>query len=195
MDVPMSNAETSMSTVNGKLLHRVSSVLRVLDDAYAGVPQAALDVAAERGTALHQLCLTYLASLDGVHEALVPTPEYVPSYQAFVKWVTDNGVLSVAIEQVSQNDKHGYCGTPDALVIYQGAYTVIDLKFTASILRINRVQLQAYRRLDDYKEATSAIILHIHPMTGHMKQETVKNNPRDWAAFLNALSILKWRMQ
>lgn len=185
----------NLSIANDKLLHRVSSVLRILDDSYAGVPQSALDVAAERGTALHRLCLTYLASLDGVHEALVPTPEYVPAYQAFVKWVTDNGVLSVAIEQVSQNDKHGYCGTPDAMVIYQGRYTLIDLKFTASILRINRVQLQAYRRLDDYHEATQALILHIDPRTGHLKQETVKNNPRDWAAFLNALSILKWRYQ
>lgn len=184
-----------MSIVSDKLLHHVSHVLRVLDDAYAGVPVAAMEAAVERGTQLHRLCLTYLASLDGVHEAPIPTPDYVPAYTAFVEWVTSNGVLSVAIEQVSQNDKHGYCGTPDALVIYQGAYTLIDLKFTASILRINRVQIQAYRRLDDYKEATQALLLHINPVTGHLKQETVKNNPRDWAAFLNALSILKWRYQ
>ena len=183
-----------MSTVNGKF-HRVSSVLRVLDDAYAGVPQSALDMAAERGEALHRLCLTYLASLDGVHEAPVPTPDYVPAYTAFVDWVTTNGVLNVAIEQVSQNVKHGYCGTPDAMVIYKGAYTIIDLKFTASILRINRVQIQAYRKLDDYREATNALLLHIDPRAGHLKQETVKNNPRDWSAFLNALSVLKWRQQ
>ena len=183
-----------MSIANGKL-PRVSQALRVLEDSYAGVPQYALDVAAERGTALHRLCLTYLASLDGVHDAPVPTPPYEAPYQAFVKWVTDHGVLSVAIEQASQNDKHGYCGTPDAMVIYRGAYTIIDLKFTASVLRINRVQIQAYRRLDDYKEATQAIILHIDPRTGHLKQETVKSNLRDWSAFLNALSVLKWRTQ
>lgn len=194
MDEPMSSAEKNMSTANGSL-PRVSTILRVLDDAYAGVPQAMMQAAAERGEILHRLCLTYLVSLDGVHEAPVPTPDYVPAYTAFVEWVTSNGVLSVAIEQKSENKKHGYCGTPDALVIYKGAYTLIDLKFTASILRINRVQLQAYRRLDEYREATHSLILHIDPRTGHLKQENVKNNPRDWAAFLNALSILKWRMQ
>ena len=183
-----------MSTVNGNL-PRVSQVLRVLDDAYSGVPQAALAIAAERGTQLHRLCLTYLASLDGVHEAPIPTPPYEPAYEEFVKWVQSNGVLNVAIEQVSRNEKYGYCGTPDAMVIYKGAYTLIDLKFTASILRINRVQIQAYRRLDDYREATQALLLHIHPLTGEMKQETVKNNPHDWAAFVNALSVLKWRQQ
>lgn len=176
-------------------LPRVSTILRILDDAYAGVPQGAMEAAAERGTALHRLCLTYLASLDGVHEAPVPTPPYEAAYQAFVQWVTQHGVLNVAVEEGGTNTKHGYQGTPDAMVIVRGVYTLIDLKFTASILRINRVQLQAYWRLDEYAEAKQALLLHIHPVTGDVKQQTVKKNPHDWAAFLNALSIWKWRTQ
>lgn len=181
-----------MSTLNGSL-PRVSTILRVLDDAYEGVPQSALDVAAERGEALHRLCLSYLASLDGVHEAPVPTPPYEKAYQTFVQWCTDNAVLVVAIEERSVSLKYGFTGTPDALVIVRGQEYLIDLKFTAAILRINRVQIQAYHRLDDYQTAKSTALLHIHPVTGELKVHTIKKNPADWAAFLNALSVWKWR--
>ena len=174
-------------------LPRVSTILRILDDAYAGVPQASMDRAADRGIALHALCLSYLASLDGVHEAPVPTPPHEKPYQAFVQWVEANAVLAVAIEEASSNVKHGYRGTPDALIILKSEEVLIDLKFTASILRINRVQIQAYRRLDLYRTAKKAILLHINPVTGDLKQQTVPNNPHDWAAFLNALSVWKWR--
>jgi hypothetical protein len=175
-------------------LPRVSTILRILEDSYAGVPQAAMDAAAERGEALHRLCLSYLASLDGVHEAPVPTPPYEKPYQAFVQWCTANAVLVVAIEERSTNRKHGYTGAPDALIIINGHEVLIDLKFTAAILRTNRVQLQAYWRLDDYKTAQRAMLVHINPISGELKQVTVKKDPRDWSAFLNALSIYKWRL-
>lgn len=175
-------------------LPRVSTILKILDgDVYASVPRAALEQAAERGTYLHRLCLTYLASLDGVHAALEVGIEYERAYQAFVKWCTDNVVLVVAIEERSENVRHGYCGTPDALVILNGEEVLIDLKFTASIMRINKVQLQAYWTLDDYKTAKRALLLHIGPVTGELKVRTIKKNTTDWAGFLNALSVYKWR--
>lgn len=174
-------------------LPRVSTILKILDDAYAGVPPSALNAAATRGEALHRLCLTYLASLDGVHDAPVPTPPYEAAYQAFVTWCTRHAIVVVAIEEPSQNTKYGYRGTPDALVVYHGEETVIDLKFTATILRINNVQVQAYRKLDAYTTAKKALLLHIHPVTGDLRAHPVPNNSRDWAAFLNGLNILKWR--
>jgi hypothetical protein len=171
----------------------VSEVLRVLDDAYAGIPQSVLETAAARGEALHRLCLSYLASLDGVHEEPVPTPPYEAAYNAFTQWVRVHAVLVVAIEEPSVNATHGYRGTPDALVLYQGEEVLIDLKFTAAILRTNKVQVQAYRKLDHYKTAKKALLIHIHPVTGDLKVHPVPNNPHDWAAFLNALNVLKWR--
>jgi len=181
-----------MSIANAEL-PRVSTILRVLDDAYAGVTQLAMDVAAERGEALHRLCLSYLASLDGVHEAPVPTPPYEKPYQTFVKWCVDHAVLVVAVEEPSVNMLHGYRGTPDALVIIKGEEILIDLKFTAAILRMNRVQIQAYWRLLHYRTAKRAQLLHIQPVTGELHVHSIKKNPHDWAAFINALSIWKWR--
>jgi len=182
-----------MSTRKESNLPRVSEVLRVLDDAYAGIPQHVLETARERGEALHRLCLSYLASLDGVHEEPVPTPPYEAAYYAFKRWCVQHAILVVAIEEPSVNARHGYRGTPDAMVLYACEETVIDLKFTASILRINKVQVQAYRKLDDYKTAKKALLVHIHPVTGDLKVHPVPNNPRDWAVFLNALNVLKWR--
>ena len=182
-----------MSTHKEADLPRVSRILRVLDDAYAGVPQAAMDRAAERGEQLHRLCLTYLASLDGVHEEPAVGPAYEPAYQAFVKWCTDNAVLVVAVEERSKNTQHGYTGTPDALVIVNGEEVLIDLKFTASILRINKVQIQAYWKLEHYKTAKRARLIHIGPVTGELKVHNIAKNPSDWCAFLNALSVWRWR--
>lgn len=186
-----------MSTRNGHKLPRVSEVLRVLDDAYAGIPQSVLETAAARGERLHRLCLTYLAcrKVWFEHELPIVADDDQKAYAAFVKWCMDGNVEDVAIEEPSINTTHGYRGTPDALVIYQGEEVLIDLKFTASILRTNKVQVQAYRKLDHYKTAKKAILLHIHPVTGDLKVHPVPNNPLDWSAFLNALSVLRWRQK
>lgn len=186
-----------MSTANDSL-PRVSTILRVLDDSYAGVPQAAMDKAAERGEHLHRLCLSYLASLDGMCDAPVEVrADYAPAYLSFVKWVMANQVSPIAVEQGSSSLKYGYRGTPDALITYgpHQLKTLLDLKFTAAIMRTNRVQVQAYWRLDLYQEAERVMLLHIKPLTGELKAHKITKNPHDWAAFLNALSVWKWRQQ
>lgn len=184
-----------MSTASGRPMPRVSEVLRILDDSYAGVPQHTLDAAAERGEALHRLCLSYLASLDGLCEAPIPTPPYVAAYNAFIRWVSANQVEPVAVEQQSVSTKYRYTGTPDALVLYgpHRLATILDLKFTASILRTNKVQVQAYWRLDLYKEADRVMLLHISPLSGELTPHKITKNPHDWAGFLNALSVWRWR--
>ena len=174
-------------------LPRVSTILKVLDDAYAGVPQAVLATASARGEALHRLCLSYLASIDGLCEEPIPTPPYVQAYAGFQAWVKEQCVFPVAVEQRSVSTKYQFSGTPDALVLCDSVPTLIDLKFTAVILKINRVQIQAYRRLDLYADAKRALLLHINPLTGETASRIIPNSPRDWAAFLNALSVWRWR--
>jgi hypothetical protein len=183
-----------MSTANADL-PRVSTILRILDDAYNGVPQAALDHAAKRGEALHRLCLSYLASTVAMCDPPIPTPSYLKAYESFQRWVKEHDVYPIAIEQESQNTKYGYRGRPDGLIQYGAdrVLTIFDPKFTAAILRINRVQVQAYWRLDLYQEAKQAMLLHIHPVTGELTQHTIKKSPHDWAGFLNALSVWRWR--
>lgn len=177
-------------------LPRVSTILRILDDSYAEVPQGVLATAAERGERLHRLCLTYLASLDGLcAQPSEIRAEDAAAYASFVHWVEVNHVKPVAIEEQSVCTAHQYVGSPDALVLYgpHQILTLPDLKFTAGIIRINRVQVQAYHKLDLYKEAKQMMLVHITPKDGHLRQETIKHDPRDWAAFLNARSVWQWR--
>lgn len=177
-------------------LPRVSTILHILEDSYAGVPQSVLDHAAERGEELHRLCLTYLASLTGLCEAPGEIrQDYRAAYEAFVKWCAEFDVYPIAIEQEGINTLNGFLGHPDALILFGPIrrVTLIDLKFTATILRINKVQVIAYWHLDLYEEATGAMLVHINPTTGHLNVHTIKNSPTDWCAFLNALSIWRWR--
>lgn len=194
----MSRSKKSLCTANDKTLPRVTEVLRILDDSYAGVPQHAMEAAAERGELLHRLCLSYLASLDGLCEApsvdTIPT-EYRQAYLAFAQWCTANQVEPVAVEQPSISTLHRFAGTPDALVLFgpHRLLVIIDLKFTASILRTNKVQVQAYWRLDLYKDAARAMLLHISPLSGELKPHNIPKTTHDWAGFLNALSVWRWR--
>lgn len=175
---------------------RVSDVLKVLDHTYGNVPAHVLTNAAERGERLHRLCLSALASLDGL--CSMPTnilTSDMNAFDAFRQWVEIHRIEPIAVEQSSICRLHRYRGTPDALVKYgsAGIPTLIDLKFTASILPINRVQIQAYGKLDLYEEAKQLLLLHIDPITGHLRKIIVKHNSRDWAAFQNALSVWRWR--
>lgn len=175
---------------------RVSTILKILDDHYGAVPDGLLAKASERGERLHRLCLSYLASLDGLcGEPSEIRSEDAAAYFSFRQWVERSQVKPIAIEESSVSTLHQYQGTPDALVMYgpDQIPTLIDLKFTASILRINRVQVQAYHKLDLYAEAKQLMLIHIAPKDGALKQETLKQDARDFAAFLNALSVWRWR--
>jgi len=175
---------------------RVSTILKIVDDAYGTVPGNVLALAAERGERLHRLCLSYLASLDGLCEKPSEIQaDDAAAYLSFVQWAEAHKVMPIAIEEPSVCTKHQYRGTPDALVSLGAMKTpvLIDLKFTAAIQRTNRVQVQAYRNLDLYKEAKQLMLIHIMPKDGKLKQEKIQPDPRDWAVFLNALSIYRWR--
>lgn len=178
-------------------LPRVSEVLAILGDSYANVPAHVLETASERGTALHRLCLTYLAAQMDLCEMPVPTPPYVAAYNGFVSWTIERQIVPIAVEQGSENLRDGYRGTPDTLVQYgpKGVLTIPDIKFTAAILPINRVQVQAYWKMDLYKDARKAMLLHINHETGAWREHHVEQSPRDWSAFLSALNVWKWRQQ
>lgn len=176
-------------------LPRVTEILSIMDNAYADVPRETLQRAAERGSALHGICCQHLASMMD----LCPKPsaidaDYTAGYMGFLEWVAQRNVTPLLVEATSTNEKDGYTGTPDALVTYgDGTVVLPDLKFTASVLRINRVQVQAYLKLPDYTQAKKAVLIHINHQTGHWEEVPVQPNPRDWVAFKSALSLYHWR--
>lgn len=179
-----------------KLLPRVSEILSILDNTYDAVPHRTLKTAAERGTALHALCTQHLASMIGLcWKPAEIEAEYSAAYLGFLEWVEAKRVQPIVVEQQGINIDDGYTGTPDALVRYgdESAQILVDLKFTASIIRRNFVQVQAYGRLDAYRQATRWTLVHIDPLSGRWREIPVIPNPRDWIAFKSAISIYYWR--
>ena len=177
-------------------LPRVTAILRIMEDAYGDVPSDALQRAADRGTALHGICCQHLAAMmDLCPVQAVEDPDYARPYAGFLEWIEKRQVKPWLVEEYSVNEKDCYCGTPDALVRYgTGELVLIDAKFTSALIRLNRVQIQAYRKLEGYARAQKLILLHIDPTTGEWKEHEVKPNPRDWCAFKCAISINQWRI-
>ena len=177
-------------------LPRVTAILRIMEDAYGDVPSDALQRAADRGTALHGICCQHLAAMmDLCQLPTIENPDYERHYAGFLEWVTKRSITPYLVEQLSVNEEEGYIGTPDALVQYgTGELVVVDMKFTASIIRLNRVQIQAYHKLAGYTRAQKLILLHINPTSGEWEEIEVKPNPRDWCAFKCAISINQWRI-
>lgn len=176
---------------------RVSEVLAVLDpDAYAEVPAATLVRAAERGTALHRLCCQHLASLAGLcAEPVEVEAEHVAAYEGLLDWIRVRAVEPVAVEQEGGNVRHGYIGHPDLLCLYgqRQIETLIDLKFTAQILPLNRVQVRAYWELEGFTTARQAFLVHIDPRTGRWTEHRIHKTGPEWPAFLSALNVWRWR--
>lgn len=173
----------------------VTAILRIMKDEYEDAPEDALRHAQERGSALHGLCCQHLASMM----ELCPKPseieaEYCAGYLGFLEWVEANDVTPFLVEQYSVNEKDGYCGNPDALVQYgDGTLHLVDLKFTAVILRTNKVQIQMYHKLAGYTRATHLDLIHIKPDTGKWEPIPVPPNPRDYIAFKSAINLFHWR--
>lgn len=179
------------------MMPRVSAIIKILHDPYQGMPPEVLEQAAERGHRLHWLCLSYLASLDGLCDK--PTEilaEDVAPYAAFAEWTTMHQVSPILVETPEEQATYGYRGTPDALVRYgaRKVETLIDLKFTAAVLPTHRVQLQAYWRLPSYGMAKQARLIHIDPTSGVLQDIRIYPNDQDWAAFVGALHVHSWRI-
>lgn len=176
---------------------RVSDVLRQIDDSYEHVPEELLAAASARGEVLHQYATAYFASqlgdCDEPKLEEIPT-EYRKAYQGVLKWAKDNQVVPVLVEQRSTNEVYGFTGQPD-LLAYVGPkriFTLIDLKFTAMILAINKVQLRAYKELPMYQEAQAMEIVKVNWGTGLVKSQPVYlHGTNDWGAFLIGLKKLR----
>lgn len=173
---------------------RVSEVVKLLCDSYAGVPESVLEAAAQRGTSLHELCLWYLADNDNLMtRSQGLQKEFVQPYLGFLEWCTRRKPEALCIEQHDQHPTLRYQGTPDALVRIGKHDVLIDLKFTAQMLPSHHVQVQAYWHLPAYASATKAMVIHIHPESGQVKEYPVRHNSSDWAGFLGALNVIHWR--
>lgn len=185
----------------GRTFYSVTQVRRVALDSYAGIPESVLEPARVRGTILHKRFFFAMASLEG----LCPYPAVFPQYEGYCqsmdRWIEKRKPKRVKLEMASCNERYGYAGTPDALLnIYIGKgfckkwrTVLFDLK-TGSPVKTDSMQLCAYEHMEGYK-ADELMDLYLDADGGEAREQFVTKGQRgtEWAAFLNALSLLRWR--
>ncbi len=170
-----------------------SELLRVLDpDVYAGVDDAVMEFARQRGTDLHKVFFYYMASLRGLCPVPPRPEEFGGYYDAIVRWAEHRKPVPILLEEPSVNRKWGVAGTKDFKGIIGGKMELLDLKTTRSKLRIHEAQLNCYRTFEDAKDVQRMRSLYIHE-DGTYDDPEVPRDPMHVAALENGVNILRWR--
>lgn len=131
-------------TLDGEELPSVSELCRFISrEIYADVAQWRLDLAAERGTAVHKTCeaLDKYGSVD-VDDGILP---YV---QAYLKFRQEHVVEWEKIEFAAHHPKDRYAGTIDRYGSLDGTPALLDIKTSYTIhAPLCSAQLNLYRRI------------------------------------------------
>lgn len=181
----------------GRTFYSVTQVRKVAFDSYAGIPESVLEPARVRGALLHRRMFFCFASLEGLCEYPAVLHGLEGYCQSMDRWIERRKPTRVKLETTSCNDRYGYAGTPDALLnIYlnkKWRTVLFDLK-TGSPTKTDPMQLCAYEHMDGYK-ADELLDVYLDADGGEAKEQFVTKGQRctEWSAFLNALSVLKWR--
>lgn len=162
----------------------VSTLLDIL----APMPAGWIDSEAlELGAVLHRAM--FLLSKD----ELAPTASAFPRADAAIDWLMEND-LRVVEAETPRTTIRGWAGRPDALLQRKRGRGLIvaDFKFAEGLIPRYEVQLEMYRRL--YAPLPQMLLLQI-PKTGKPNPKWLRPDPGHYAAGLNALSILNWRLR
>lgn len=188
--------------LTGKRYWSVSEVRKVAYDSYAGIPESVLEPARVRGTILHRRFFFAMASLEGLCPYPVVIPQYEGYCQSMDRWIEKRKPTRIKLESSSCCPRYGYAGTPDALLEFgmpvsrkkmAPRLVLMDLK-TGDPTRTDAMQLVSYSHMDEYG-ANELLDVYLDADGGEAKEQFVTKGQRgtEWAAFLNALSLLRWR--
>lgn len=190
--IPLFDEATHTYTVDGVVVPSVSAVMGPLRD-FAGIPQAVLDAAAERGTAIHRACA--LLDLDDLDESTVGSEiaGYVDGWRRFT---ADHKPEWALIERPLYDPVNRYAGTPDRAGWVLDGWAVVEIKSTAELHPAFGVQLAGYHRLvtvgaDFDPQVTKRYVVQLLPSGKYRLGEFV--DKLDEVVFASCLAINHWR--
>jgi hypothetical protein len=179
--------------ISGRAYYSHSQVARVIwPDPYAGVDDAVLEFARQRGVDLHRIFFFLLASLRGFCPRPARPAEFGGYYDAMVKFVRERKPYPVLIEEPSKNDKLGVAGTVDTKCVLDDVLSLVDLKTGREEKKPHKFQLNLYKSFEEYKDARKLWVLYVHD-DGDYDLKPVPNSPLAVAMAQNAVSLLKGR--
>ena len=174
---------------------RYFSVSQVLDVVH-GKENWGSQEAMDRGTNLHRIFALAVAAHAGLCDEPVVPSEYEGYRKSMGLWISTANPDPIDIEQRAVSTLRGlpFAGTRDLYArvhdrskLYR---TLIDLK-TGQPESWHKIQVQAYGKLCPGVERHA--ILYIHEDGSMPTWKIVKPDPRDWAAFQAAVSLLQYR--
>jgi len=132
-------------TLEGKEIPSVSEITRFLSrEVYKDADQAAMDIAADRGTRVHKACEEF--DVDGLVACDEDIAGYVSAYAAFIR---EHDVDWKMIEEPVYREDLWIAGTVDRYGLVDGEPTILDIKTTKTISGKHKIQYGA--QLDFYK--------------------------------------------
>lgn len=156
---------------------------------FSKIPPDTLQAAADRGTAVHDLCLNFYAK--GFF-AFAPKP-LEGYYHSFIAWFDMMVAEPILIEQRLVDNDLMYSGQIDLLARSKdkGDLILIDLKTPLSKSKSWRLQLAAYARLCDINGYLPSRIgsLQLSPDGKMAKMEWYQESAMDLNYFVQALTL------
>lgn len=183
----------------GKRFWAVSEVLNCLDpDRFAMVRKDVLDKALARGTQVHMIFSDILATRAGIPGYafdLKKVPGVLRGYATgLYEWADKHNVIPRKIEFSSVWRRWGTGGTADTEAYYGRERLIIIGELKSGIEeRLNRVQVQIYGQMEDYREAKAYLLIYVDK-EGRVKEKWVQPSPHDIAWFCAGVGVLNGRM-
>lgn len=134
-------------TVDGQTVPSVSELTRFISrEIYSGINQYRLDLAAERGSAVHKA-----AELLDKYGKCEVSEEIAPYLRAYLRFMKEHACAWQKIEWATHHPENLYAGTIDRYGTVDGLPAILDLKSTSLISPAHRTlytaQLNLYRRM------------------------------------------------
>lgn len=179
-------------------LFSVTQVRKVLCDPYVGIPADVLEQARLRGTVLHRRWFFALAHVSG---AYAEYPARIEEYGGYCdsqdRWIEQVRPRAIRLEEKGWHPDRGYAGQVDMQVILErhryGDLALGDLK-SGTVNPTDVIQVSAYNEMLGFK-SKHLLLLYLDADGGMPREVWVERERHGHvAAFLNALSLLRWRM-
>lgn len=179
--------------LDDQILPSVTTIMKPLDNAlYKGIDEEIMQVAAKRGTAVHNAAENYV--LYGIEDI---EPQYCGYFEAFLKFWEENRPEPLATESRLYHKFLRYAGTADLPCVIDGKKILIDYKTSATVNRmLTGVQLEAYARAYDshgFKFDEKAIV-HLKKDSSYKMVSYKANDMESWEVF-SALMIIRNHIQ
>lgn len=177
-------------------LFSVSQGRKMAYDSFRGVDPDILEAARVRGTILHKRFFFAMAHCGGLCEY----PKRIEAYGGYCdsmdRWIDEAKPKPKKLEAGGMNRRYRYAGTMDGQILYRAAdLTIMDLKSGVETCT-DTMQLVAYDHMEGFKSERH-LDVYLDKDGGRARERWVKRSEMavHWAGFLNALSMLNWRMK